>query len=606
MVDSNLVDNTLDNSNSSMKITDPQLLPKEPGVYIMKNSNDEVIYVGKSKSLRNRVKSYFKDKHESPKTHVLMNHFDNLDYILTDSEKNALILEAKLIKKYNPRYNIRLKDDKQYPYIKITDEKYPRILITRKIGKTGKHYGPFTDVSSVRQMVKFVKSLFKIRTCKRMDGPCLNSQIELCNAPCTNNISLKDYKKIISNIDMFFQGKYEDVLDLIEKDMYNASKNEEFEKAAILRDQINSIKELMNNQFIDSEAHLSKDIIACEYGEKDSIIVILSIRDGKIIGKEDYIMAGTEYTDNLEVTSAFIKQFYINSKNIPQNIMIEERIKDLDIIEEWLTEINKKKVEIVVPEDGPDFRLIRLAKKNAKIIKNQKNKSYNILLELKKYLKLKTMPNIIESYDISNISGKMAVGSKVSFYGGKPEKSKYRIFNLETPGPDDYAMMKETLERRFKSMLKNESDNEDLIKERPDLLVIDGGKGQLNIAVDVLNSLNLNIPVIGLAKEFETVFIPNVSEPIILPRNSESLFLLQRIRDEAHRFAVKQHRTLRSKELKRSELDEIEGIGPKRKQELLKHFKSINEIKTSSIEELLEVKGMNKTVAKNVYNFYNK
>lgn len=593
----------------SSKIRSPDNLPKKPGVYIMKNSNDEIIYVGKSKSLKNRVQSYFKDKHESPKTRVLMNNFDNLDYILTENEKEALILEAELIKKHRPRYNIRLKDDKQYPYIKITSEDYPRILITRKIAKTGKYFGPFTDVGSVRKTVKFIKSLFKIRTCRNMDGPCLNSQIDLCYAPCSNQISKEEYNKQILKIDMFFQGKYQDIIDSLNEEMLEVSKNQEFEKAAKLRDQIISIKEVMEDQFKDSEFSLNKDIISCEYDEKESIVVVLSLRDNKIVGRDDYIMAGTDYANESEVLSEFIKQFYGNRKIIPNFILLKEEINEVKLIEEWLSDISNNQVKIEVPNEGQDYRLIRLAHKYAKVIKNQKIKNENTLVELKKYLKLEKIPKIIESYDISNISGKMAVGSKVSFYDGKPKKSRYRIFNLETPGPDDYAMMRETLRRRFESLLKNEreavEDGKELKDERPDLLVIDGGKGQLNIALEVLDELGIyDIPTIALAEEFDDVYLPNISEPLVLPRNSESLYLLQRVRDEAHRFAVKQHRTLRSKALKQSELDEIQGIGEKRKQALLKHFESLDNIKKASIDELIKVKGMNKKVSKNVYEHF--
>lgn len=582
------------------KVKSPDNLPLKPGVYIMKDVNDNVIYVGKSKSLRKRVKSYFKDKKDRPKTYVLMQHFNSLEYIVTNSEKEALILEANLIKKYMPKYNIRLKDDKKYPYVKITNEDFPRLILTRNISKNGTYYGPFTDVKSVRSTVKFLKQLFKIRTCKHMDGPCLNYQIDLCYAPCDGRISKEEYHEIIEKIDLFFQGRYNDILKNLKNEMKEASQNMEFEKAAVLRDQIKSIEEVMVKQFVDElDDDLDQDVIASSENKDTTIIVVLSIRKGKIISKDDYLMDNTKNQDISEVLYSFIQQYYGINRHIPKELIIEDNIKDKELIIEWLSDLRGNKVKITNPQKGRKLRLIRMARGNAEIIKKQKEKVNNSLIELQNYLKLKNVPHVIEGYDVSNISGTLQVGSKVSFFDGKPNKKQYRRFKLETPGPNDYGMMRELLTRRFESLVGEED------YKKPDLVLIDGGKGQLHIAVEVLNELGLDdIPVIGLAKEFEEVFVPQSNKPIIIPHNKESLHILQRVRDEAHRFGVTYHRKLRSRKLTESELDHIQGIGEKRKLSLLRDFGDIEGISKAGVDELSDIEGMNKKVAENVYNYF--
>ena len=581
------------------KVTSPDNLPLKPGVYIMKDINEEVIYVGKSKSLKKRVSSYFKDKVDRPKTRVLMNHFHSLEYIVTASEKEALILEANLIKKYMPKYNIRLKDDKQYPYVKITDEDFPRLIITRTIGKTGSYYGPFTDVGSVRSTVKFLKQLFKIRTCKNMDGPCLNYQINLCYAPCDGNITKEEYAEIIEKIDLFFQGKYNEIINNLKKEMKDASKNLEFEKAAVLRDQINSIEEVMVKQFVDLNDELDQDVIASAENKNNTIIVVLSIRKGKIISKEDYQMDNTQNQDLNEIFYSFIQQYYGINRHIPKEIIVEDKVRDSELIEDWLSDLRGNKVNVVIPQKGKKLRLIRLARGNADIVKKQKEKVSNALTELQNYLKLKNVPHVIEGYDVSNISGTLQVGSKVSFFDGKPNKKLYKRLKLETPGPNDYGMMRELLTRRFKSLVGEED------YKKPDLVLIDGGKGQLHVACEVLEELGLDdIPVIGLAKEYEEVFVPQSTKPIIIPHDKQSLHILQQVRDEAHRFGVTYHRKLRSKKITESELDGIQGIGKKRKLNLLRAFGNIDSISKASVNELNEVDGMNQKVSENVYNHF--
>ena len=581
----------------STKIKSPENLPKKPGVYIMKNAEGEIIYIGKAKNLLNRVRSYFREKLDRPKTQILMSHFDSLEYILTNSEKEALILEANLIKKHHPRYNIQLKDDKRYPYVKITNEKFPRLVITRNITKNGVYYGPFTDVGSVRRTVKFLKSLFKIRTCRNMDGPCLNSQIDLCYAPCNGNITEKEYSEIINKIDLFFQGKYSVIVKNLKKEMHEAAENEEYEKAAVLRDQIESIEEIMEKQFVDlADDDLDQDVIAIAKGNLDIYVVIMPIRNGKITGRDDFLMSGSEHDSTSEILSSFIQQYYGYNRHVPKQILLSEEIDDKDLLEEWLSDLRGNKVRIKVPQKGVKLRLVKMAEKNAEIIKHQKKKLENSLIELKKYLKLEKVPRIIEGYDISNISGKFAVGSKVSFKDAKPNKKMYKHFKMETPGPNDFAMMKELLTRRLKLI---ETDPE------PDLIVIDGGKGQLGMACDVLDELDLNhIPIIGLAKEFEEIYLPNSKRPIIIPKNNRALHLLQQVRDESHRFAITYHRKLRSKNISESSLDDIKGIGKKRKINLLKEFGSIENIKNASLDELINVDGMSKNSAQNVYDYY--
>ena len=581
----------------SNKLKSPDNLPNKPGVYIMRDETDTIIYIGKAKSLIKRVKSYFREKLDRPKTQILMSHFDSLEYIVTNSEKEALILEANLIKKHRPRYNVQLKDDKRYPYVKITNEKFPRLVITRNVTKNGIFYGPFTDVGSVRQTVKFLKSLFKIRTCRNMDGPCLNSQIELCYAPCAGKISEEEYSEIINKIDLFFQGKYSVIVRNLKKEMMQAAENEEFEKAAVIRDQIASIEEIMEKQFVELvDDDMDQDVIAIAPGENEVVVIIMPIRNGKIVGQDDFLMSGSQYDSSSEVVFAFIQQYYGYNRHIPKQILLDEDISDKELLEDWLSDLRGNKVKIKVPQKGVKMRLVRMAKKNAEIIKHQKKSMESALVDLKKYLKLERMPRVIEGYDISNISGKFAVGSKVSFKDGKPNKKRYKHFKMETPGPNDFAMMEELLTRRLKMVDRD---------PEPDLIVIDGGKGQLGMACGVLEKMNLtHIPIIGLAKEFEEIYTPNSKRPIIIPKNNKALHLLQQVRDESHRFAITYHRKLRSKNISASSLDDIAGIGKKRKVALLKHFGTVDNVKNASVDELAEIEGMNLKIAQNVYNYY--
>ena len=575
----------------AIKSNDPDDLPLVPGVYLMRDSSDHILYVGKAKSLKKRVKSYFRNDLD-PKTRALMKQFHHLEYMVTDTEKEALILESNLIKKHMPRYNIRLKDDKRYPYIKVTNETFPRVLITRRVLDDGSfYYGPFPEATALRKLVKFLKTIFKVRDCKRMDGPCLNYQIDLCNAPCDNKITQEEYKKLVDNVSFFFEGKYSEITQALKSEMIEAADNHEYEKAAILRDQLNSVEEVLEKQKMEFTRSLDQDVVASASDSELACVVVFSVREGKIIGKDDFLMSGAENTSEEKIISAFLKQYYTGPRHVPSKIIIPKIVEDKKLVEEWLSEKREAPVSIEVPTEGVEYRLIRMVSKNAEIILNHQKEVKGALLDLKKYLGIPRIPKRIEAFDISNISGKMAVGSMVVFENGAPNKKYYRKYKILTEGPDDYAMMREMLERRYTNIINDKSPS-------PDLVLVDGGKGQLNVATDVFKSLGVtNIPVIGLAKEFEHVFIPQTPSPLILPRDSEALLLLQRIRDEAHRFAVNYHKKLRSKELEKSVLDKIPGVGNKRKIKLLKHFGDISNLEKASINDIAMVDGISRKLA---------
>lgn len=588
-------------------MNNPNNLPNKPGVYIFKDIEEKVLYVGKAKSLKKRVKNYFKEELDSPKTQTLMRQFHSLEYIVTDTEKEALILESNLIKKYLPRYNIRLKDDKRYPYVKITSEDFPRILITRRVSDDGSYYyGPFTDVTALRRMLKFIKSIFRIRDCKNMDGPCLNSQMELCEAPCAGRISKENYRKLIDKANLFFEGKYKEIMSLLKENMDEAALNHEYEKAALLRDQITSIKDIVERQKMEFNRRLEQDVIASAVDEEFAAVVIFRVRSGKIIGKEEFLMSGVEESkgDPSPVLSAFLKQFYSGPQPVPSELILQHHVDDEELILDWLREKSGNNVEIKVPEEGMEYRLVKMVAKNAEIARNQQEQVKGALLEVKNYLRIPKIPRHIEAFDISNISGKLAVGSLVVFEEGNPRKSSYRRYKIETPGPDDYAMMQEILTRRYQKLEGyNPSElGKKPYKNVPDLILIDGGLGQLNTALKVFKSLKIaGIPVIGLAKEFEHIFIPDFSTPIILPENSRALHLLMRVRDEAHRFAVSYHKKLRSKAIEGSELDQIPGVGPKRKLRLIRYFGSMENIQRASLEEIGRVDGISEKLAGIIY-----
>ena len=593
-----------------MRITNPDELPQKPGVYIMHNSDDEIIYVGKAKKLKSRVQSYFRDENklDRPKTQVLMKHFAYLEYILTNTEKEALILEANLIKKHKPHYNISLKDGKQYPYIKITNDIFPRIHITRRLANDGaSYYGPYTDATNARGFIDFINKNFKIRTCKHMDGPCLNYQIKQCSAPCIGNISQEDYQKNIRRVKLLLQGKYKTLIKQLKRQMNKYSKNMEFEKAALVRDQIETITVTLEKQNIQPTKDVDQDIIGIDHNGNQAAVVIISVRSGKTNKKDDLVLKQIDGFNDKEILTEFIKQYY-STAPCPDELILEDNIDDEDIIKEWLEEKHGHKIKIKVAEDGHYLTLIKIAKKNAHISLTENTKEQeNPLLTLEQYLNLPRLPYHIEAFDISNISGIYAVASMVVFENAKPAKSMYRKFKMNTPGPNDFAMMKEVITRRYSRISPDYDSNrinpDDSMFIKPDLVLIDGGKGQLGMAVEVFKELGItDVPLVGLAKKFEELYVPGRSDPIILPRKSTALHLLQYVRDESHRFAITFHRQLRANAFTKSILDDIPGVGKKRKQALLTYFENLDNLYDASIDEIKKVPSIPEKLAVEIFN----
>ncbi|MBU5255135.1 excinuclease ABC subunit UvrC [Tissierella praeacuta] len=609
-------------------------LPDKPGVYIMKAQNDEIIYVGKAISLRKRVRQYFQSgKNNPPKVNAMVKHISEFEYIIVDNEIEALILEANLIKKYKPKYNILLRDDKQYPYIKVTvNESYPRVMKTRKVVKDGaKYFGPYPSVYAVNDSIEIIRSLYPLRTCNRnlekdigKTRPCLNFYIGRCLGPCQGNVDQNKYMEMVEEILLFLNGKEDKLVNIIENKMKEAAKNLDFELAAKYRDQINSLKLLHEKQKIVSTTNIiDQDIIGMARGIEEVCIQIFFIRGGKIVGREHFILDDIFEDDRKEILSSFIKQFYIGASYVPKEIIIEEEFQDIEIITKWLSEKKGSKVNILVPKRGEKIELIEMVRKNALDMLNQYGDKFlkkarenqKALEELQNILDISNELNRIEAFDISNISGVESVGSMVVFEKGEAKKSDYRRFRIKTvSGADDYGSMEEILLRRFTRGIEERK----LLKENkievkgfsifPDLIMMDGGKGQVNVAIRILKELNIDIPVCGLVKDdfHKTRGIIYNNKEIRLDEDSLGFRLIYRIQEEAHRFAISYHRSLRTKKMFKSELDDIKGIGERRKIELLKHFQSINNIKNATIEELSEVKGMNKLVAEELYNHFNK
>ena len=608
-------------------------LPDEPGVYIMKDASGEVIYVGKAINLKKRVRQYFQSsRNNSPKVNAMVSHIHEFEYIIVDNEIEALILEANLIKKHRPKYNILLRDDKQYPYIKVTtNEKYPRVIKTRKVLKDGaKYFGPYPNVYAVNDTLDIIRNLYPIRTCKinfdkdnRKHRPCLNYYIGRCLGPCQGNVDHDKYMEMIDEIIMFLSGKEEKLIEIIEDKMKKAAENLDFESAAKYRDQINSLKLILEKQKIVSSNLMDQDIIGMARGIEDVCVQVFFIRSGKIVGREHFIISDSFGEDRKEILSSFIKQFYLGTAYVPKEIFIEEEIDDMEVISEWLSEKRGNKVNIRIPKRGEKSQLMEMVRKNAMDMLNQygdrlireKEKNQEVLCRLKNVLGLDRIPKRIEAYDISNISGVYSVGSMVVFENGNPKKSDYRRFKIRsTTTPDDYKSMEEVIRRRFLRGLKEKEIAKDSqldlegFSALPDLIMIDGGKGQVNASLEVLRELNLSIPVCGLVKDdfHKTRGIIYNNQEIQLDKDSDEFKLIYRIQEEAHRFAISYHRSLRSKEMLKSELDDIKGIGNKRKTALLKHFKTIENIKKASVEELAQVEGMNRRAAEDLYNYFRK
>jgi len=576
----------------------------------MKSSSSKIIYIGKAVNLRSRVRSYFHSSADhSKKIRRMVSELTDIDWIVVGSELEALILEMNLIKKYLPEYNVRLKDDKRYPFIRVHwADPFPKITIIRKRVRDGSRYfGPYTSVWAVHQTLDLLRKLFQYRTCDRTitgedSRACLYDDIKLCTAPCIGKISQAEYRQMIDDLCKFLKGHTNPILQRLKNDMSASSQKMEFEKAAILRNQIQAIEKVVERQKIISSSDMNSDAIALARSNGDSCVQIFFIRNGRLIGREYFILEGTEDENDSAIISQFIKQFYAESSSIPQEILLPNELEEAVIIQQWL---NQERGGKLAAENAVET--LNALKAQWEV---DTHKQSQALAQIQDALHLDTPPNRIECYDISNIQGTAAVGSMVVFEQGTPNKKLYRRFNIKTVvGPDDFASMEEVLSRRFKRW-KSAQENEDVGKKvdpsfsvLPDLLVVDGGKGQLSRAVKVLVEFELDKEILaaGLAKEHELLFLPGKDIPIELPRSSQGLFLLQRIRDEAHRFAITAHRNLRKKEKLISRLDQIPGIGPSRKKELLKKFRSLNGVKIAPISEMIKIPGITQALAETIH-----
>lgn len=595
-------------------------MPDKPGVYLMKNKKGKIIYVGKAVNLKNRVKSYFSSQHhDSPKTQFLVKNIADIEYIVTDSEIEALILESNLIKKNLPKYNVRLTDDKHYPYLRVTvQEAYPRLEIARRISKDGaKYFGPYPQSSAVHETIRLLKKLFPIRSCKKslaekQERPCLNAHIARCSAPCVGKIDKEAYGKIIDEVILFLEGKQEDLIKLLKMKMNEAAENLEYERAGELRDQLSAVEKVIAKQKIISGSLTDIDVINYARSKEDTCVEVFFIRGGKLLGRDHFFLDGSQHEETQAILNAFSKQYYSQQEYIPGEILLPHTIDDIELLEAWLTERKGKKVHIKIPKLGEKRHLMEMVGENAKesllqaAAKRtlQKENSQAALSELQRVLGLPEEPSRIECYDISHIQGAETVASMVVFQNGQAKKDLYRRFKIETvDGVDDFASMAEVITRR----LKKAEEKYEKFLPLPDLIIIDGGKGQLSSARAVMHSLGFGkIPTISLAKKEEWVFMEDAKEPIILARSSQGLYLLQRIRDEAHRFAITYHKLLRGKRNLVSVLDSIPGVGPKRKKAILKHFSfSLKKITTASLQEIKEVEGMDHKTAQNVWEYFN-
>ena len=605
-------------------------LPTKPGCYLMKNAEGKIIYVGKAINLRARVRSYFhSDSTHDNKTRRLVREIEDIEWIVVGSELEALILEMNLIKRHRPRFNIRLKDDKRYPYIKIHwQEAYPKVTVTRQMAEDGSRYfGPYTSVWAVHQTLDVLRRIFPYLTCDRdINGTdtraCLYFDIKLCTAPCIGAVTRDEYRQMISDLQDFLNGHSEPIVARLEKEMQKASDELRFEKAAAMRDQLKAIEAIVERQkIVFNTDYLDSDVIAMAREDGEACVQIFFIRGGKLIGREYFILEGTEETTDTEVMEQFVKQFYTEAANVPEQVMLPQEIEEAKIIGQWLrSRRGGEKVELFVPREGQPHELVQMAAENAtetlSALRAQwqadAHKQEQALAELQQALKLPEPPNRIECYDISNTQGTATVGSMVVFERGVPSKGLYRRFNVKSvPGaPDDFASMEEVLTRRFRRWKANHETEaspgakpDASFSFLPDLIIIDGGKGQLGRVVTVLEQFELmdKVPVVGLAKREEEIFFPNKSRPTLLPRHSQGLYLVQRIRDEAHRFAITAHRKRRSKLGLASQLDAVPGIGPTRRKALLKHFGSIDMIKAASIDELITVVPQNTAEAIKAY-----
>ncbi|TQQ84057.1 excinuclease ABC subunit UvrC [Peptacetobacter hominis] len=592
-------------------------LPDSPGVYIMKDISGNVIYVGKAVVLKNRVRQYFQSsKNHTSKVKSMVKNISSFEYIMTDSETEALILECNLIKRYRPKYNVLLRDDKTYPYIKVTvNENYPRVYKVRKIKKDGaKYFGPYTNITAVNDTLETIREIYPIRQCrididraiKNKMRPCLNYHIKKCMGPCTGNVSKEEYKLMIDDVIMCLSGKEDKLMELLSEKMKECAENFRFEEAAVYRDRIKSLEGIVEKQKIDNTSlDINQDVIAMARANNEACVQIFFVRNGKIVGREHFILEGVMDSDRKSILGSFTKQFYMEQEYIPKEIIIEEEIEDQQILEDILAKRKGQKVTIRIPKKGEKKSLVEMVRKNAveylekfsDMNKRKYEKSIGALEELKNLLELDEIPSRIESFDISNIQGVDSIGSMVVYTDGKKDRKEYRRFKVETViGPNDYDSMAEIVERRLGH------------GNYPDLILLDGGKGQVNAVKKVFRKLGVDIPLWGMYKDdrHRTKGLVNETNEIELNRTSNLYRFVSGIQEEVHNYAITYHRSLRNKKLTKSELDNIPGIGEKRKKALLSKFKGIDGIKEASMEELADTEGMNKKSAENVYNFFRK
>lgn len=601
-------------------------LPSKPGVYLMHDEKDNIIYVGKAISLKNRVRQYFQSsRNKGAKIEQMVTHIRRFEYIVTDSELEALVLECNLIKEHRPKYNTMLMDDKGYPFIKVTvNEAYPRVMLARTMQKDkAKYFGPFTSAGAVKDTIELIRKIYNIRNCNRnlprdigKERPCLNYHINQCKAPCQGYISEEEYRKSIDKVIHFLNGHYDEVLKELEEKMQEASAHMEFERAIEYRELLGSVKRIAEKQKITDSRGEDRDILAVAKDAEDAVVQVFFIRGGRLIGRDHFFLRNAADSTKGELLSSFIKQFYAGSPFIPGELMLHEELEEQELLEEWLTKKREHRVHIRVPKKGEKEKLVELARKNAALIlntdkerlKREEGRTIGAVKELEALLGLKNIVRM-EAYDISNTSGFASVGSMVVYEKGKPKKNDYRKFKIKSvSGPDDYASMEEVLTRRFSHGIEEIEEGKEMgsFTAFPDLILMDGGKGQVNIALSVLDKLNLQIPVCGMVKDdnHRTRGLYYNNEEIPIERGTEGFKLITRIQDEAHRFAIEFHRKLRSQGQVHSVLDNIPGVGPARRKDLMKHFVNLDAIKNATVEELKELPSMNEKSAIEVYKFF--
>ena len=601
-------------------------LPGKPGVYIMHDEKDNIIYVGKAISLKNRVRQYFQSsRNKGAKIEQMVTHIRRFEYIVTDSELEALVLECNLIKEYRPKYNTMLMDDKAYPFIKVTvEEPFPRVMLARKMVKDkSKYFGPYTSAGAVKDTIELIRKLYQIRSCNRKlprdigkERPCLNYHIHQCKAPCQGYISQEEYRESVNEVIHFLNGNYDVILKELEEKMEEASEALEFERAIEYRELLTSVQKIAQKQKITDTAGEDRDILAVAVEEEDAVVQVFFIRGGRLIGRDHFYLKIAKGETQSEILSSFIKQFYAGTPYIPPRLMLPEEIEDRTVIEEWLTKRRGHRVRLIVPKKGTKEKLVELAKKNAQLVlstdkerlKREEGRTIGAVKELEKLLGLTGIVRM-EAYDISNTNGFESVGSMVVYEKGRPKRNDYRKFKIKgVQGADDYASMEEVLTRRFEHGLREKEEGKEMggFTLFPDLILMDGGKGQVNVALRVLDKLRLNIPVCGMVKDdsHRTRGLYYQNEEIRIDKDSESFKLITRIQDEAHRFAITFHRQLRSQGQVHSILDDIPGVGPARRKDLMRHFENIEAIKNATVEQLKELPSMNEKSARDVYNFF--